>query len=40
MTARIVIETDDADEGEKIADALARAGVEQSALEVSEVDEL
>jgi hypothetical protein len=40
MTSRIIIETNDVDEGEKIADALARAGVEQSALEVSEVDEL
>lgn len=37
MTSRIIIETDNIDEGEKIADALARAGVKQSAVVVSEV---
>jgi hypothetical protein len=38
MTARIVIETDDVDEGETIADALSRAGVKESAIEISEVE--
>lgn len=37
MTARIIIETDDVDEGETIATALAAAGVKESALTISEV---